>query len=66
MLPSVETLSRILEVAGFELRMRLATPDTHDEARRYAESLLGAGEVAAFTKRERERVQTSRRATVRA
>ena len=65
--PSVETLCRILEAAGFELRMRLAAPDGHDEARLRAEDLLGSGKVAAFTKREGDRVTRARpRAAVRA
>ncbi len=53
----------MLDAAGFELRMRLATLDTHDEARRHAEALLGVGELAAFTNRERERVKTAQRRT---
>ncbi len=65
--PSVETLCRILDAAGFELRMRLATPDTHEDARRRAEDLLGSDEVAAFTKREDDRVTRAKhRAAVRA
>jgi transcriptional regulator with XRE-family HTH domain len=54
--PSVETLCRILASAGFDLRMRLATPDTHEDARRRAEDLLSSDTVAAFTKREDDRV----------
>ena len=53
--PSVETLTRVLAAAGFELRMRLSQPDTHDNARAMAESLLPAAELAAFTERERRR-----------
>lgn len=44
--PSVETLSRILAAAGFELRMRMATPDQHDLARAQAEALLPPEDVA--------------------
>ncbi len=53
--PSVQTLARILEAAGFDLRMRLALPDTHDCTRRVAEALLPAAELEAFNKRERTR-----------
>ena len=59
--PSVETLCRILNAAGFELRMRLAAPDTHEEARRRAEELLGSAEVAAFSGRESMRVTRAQR-----
>jgi len=59
--PSVETLSRVLEAAGFELRMRLAPPDTHERTRRIAEALLPPPELEAFTERERRRA--SRAAT---
>lgn len=38
--PSVETLTRLLNSCGFELRMRLAEPDTHDAARLAAEKLI--------------------------
>jgi transcriptional regulator with XRE-family HTH domain len=60
--PSVATLSRILDAAGFELRMRLAEPDTHDVTRRIAESLLPPTQLDAFTKTEQERVERARRA----
>jgi transcriptional regulator with XRE-family HTH domain len=53
--PSVETLSRVLEAAGFELRMRLAPPDSHDRTRKMAEALLPAADLEAFTTRERRR-----------
>ena len=54
--PSVETLCRILRSAGFEVRMRLAEPDTHEAALRLAESLLPTDQVAAHDERERSRV----------
>lgn len=54
--PSVETLCRILAAAGYEVRMRLAEPDTHEPALRLAESMLPAEQVAAHNERERERV----------
>ena len=59
--PSVATLSRILEAAGFELRMRLAEPDTHERTRRIAEGLLPADQLDAFTRSEQERVGRARR-----
>lgn len=54
--PSVDTLARILDAAGFELRMRLARPDTHDATRQKAENLFPREAVEAFTGAERERV----------
>jgi transcriptional regulator with XRE-family HTH domain len=60
--PSVDTLSRILNAAGFELRMRLAAPDTHEPARALAEQVLPTDQVAAHTVRERERLARRRRA----
>jgi transcriptional regulator with XRE-family HTH domain len=59
--PSVDTLARILAAAGFELRMRLAEPDTHDRARRKAEALLPREAVDAFAAGERRRVRRARR-----
>jgi len=59
--PSVDTLCRILDAAGFEVRMRLAEPDTHDASRRAAEALLPSEQRRAFARRERERVRRSRR-----
>jgi transcriptional regulator with XRE-family HTH domain len=59
--PSVATLNRILQAAGFELRMRLAEPDTHEVTRRMAESLLPPGQLDAFTQGEQERVRRARR-----
>lgn len=59
--PSVNTLARILVAAGFELRMRLAEPDTHEAARELAETLLPSEDVAAFTAAERERVKRAQR-----
>ena len=54
--PSVDTLCRILAAAGFEVRMRLAAPDAHDDTRRITEGLVPAGQLAAHTERELERV----------
>jgi|ERR1041384_387103 transcriptional regulator with XRE-family HTH domain len=60
--PSVETLSRILAAAGFELRMRLAEPDRHEATRKIAETLLPRDKLAAFTKREQRRASRTTRA----
>ncbi|MGE0879635.1 MAG: helix-turn-helix domain-containing protein [Acidimicrobiia bacterium] len=59
--PSVDTLCRLLAAAGFEVRMRLAEPDTHEPSRRIAETLLPADQLAAH--RERERVRLARHAS---
>ena len=58
--PSVDTLCRILAAAGFEVRMRMVTPDTHDPTRRAAESLLPGAQVAVHDERERTRVARRR------
>jgi transcriptional regulator with XRE-family HTH domain len=54
--PSVDTLCRILGAAGFEVRMRLAAPDTHEAARAIAESLLSSDQLAAHSEVEHARV----------
>ena len=54
--PSVETLCRILGAAGFEVRMRLAAPDTHEPSRALAESLLPPDHIADHNARERARL----------
>lgn len=59
--PSVETLSRILAAAGFELRMRIAEPDLHEATRGKAEALLPPDKLDAFTNAEQERVKRARR-----
>ena len=61
--PSVETLSRVLAAAGFEVRMRLVEPDRHDATRAIAESLLPTEELDAFNERERRRVSRRRAGT---
>jgi len=43
------------QAAGFDLRMRLAPPDTHDRTRKIAEAVLPPAELKAFTTRERRR-----------
>lgn len=58
--PSVETLVRILAAAGFELRARLSTPDTHDATRQLSEALLPRDTVDAFTQAEQQRVAQAR------
>lgn len=55
--PSVETLTRLLKTSGFELRMRLAKPDTHDPARFASEKLIDPRELAEHTKKEKSRVK---------
>lgn len=59
--PSVDTLCRILDAAGFEVRMRLSTPDTHDSSRRSAERLLPAAQRQTFASREAARVRRAQR-----
>jgi hypothetical protein len=54
--PSVDTLCRILDAAGYELRMRLAAPDTHAPALAIGEQLLAPGKVAEHHESERRRV----------
>jgi transcriptional regulator with XRE-family HTH domain len=58
--PSVATLSRILTAAGFDLRMSLAEPDTHDTTLRIAGGLMPPDQLEAFTEAERARVQRAR------
>jgi len=55
--PSVDTLVRVLAAAGFELRMRLAAPDTHDSTRRKAEAMLPRDAVESFAAAERSRLK---------
>ena len=55
--PAVETLTRLLVASGFELRMRLAEPDTHDAARIASEKLIDPGELAEHTKKEKARIK---------
>ncbi len=55
--PSVDTLCRLLGAAGFEVRMRLSPPDTHDSSRRIAEAMLPREAVAAHNAREHARVE---------
>ena len=58
--PSVDTLCRILTAAGFEVRMRLAQPDTHTAALTAAEALLPAEQLAEQRNRDRERLTRHR------
>jgi len=55
--PSVETLTRLLNASGFELRMRLAEPDTHDVARFALEKLIDPRELAEHTQKEKARMK---------
>lgn len=57
--PSVETLVRLLDAAGFELRMHLSRPDTHDSSRQSAEKLLPTSQVKAHITRDKKRVLAS-------
>lgn len=59
--PSVDTLTRLLHAAGFELRMQLARPDTHDSARKAGEKLLPSSQVKTHINRDKKRVMTSER-----
>ena len=59
--PSVETLIRLLAAAGFELRMQLAAPDTHDASRKSAEKLLPRVKVRGHINRERKRLTSNGR-----
>lgn len=52
----METLTRLLNASGFELRMRLAEPDTHDAARFAAEKLIAPRELAKHKKREKDNI----------
>ncbi len=58
--PSVDTLCRLLDAAGFEVRMRLATPDTHGPSLAVAETLLPAEQLERHRMSERERVARRR------
>lgn len=58
--PSVDTLVRIVEAAGAEVRMRLAPIDHHDGARRAGEALLEPGALAEFAQAEQERIDRRR------
>ena len=55
--PSVETLTRLLNASGFELRMRLAKPDMHDVARFALEKLIDPRELAEHTQKEEARMK---------
>jgi transcriptional regulator with XRE-family HTH domain len=58
--PSVDTLCRILSAAGFEVRMRLAAPDTHTPSLALAERLVPTEQLDAHRKREHARVARRR------
>lgn len=58
--PSVDTLCRLLAAAGFEVRMRLAPPDTHTPALAAAETHLPAEQLADHRDRERARLARHR------
>jgi transcriptional regulator with XRE-family HTH domain len=54
--PSVETLMRLLAAAGFELRMQLSLPDTHDSSRKAAEKIIPKVQIDAHMNREQTRL----------
>jgi len=58
--PSVDTLCRLLAAAGFEVRMRLAPPDTHTPTLAAAEQLLPARDLDRQRSRERARIAEHR------
>lgn len=58
--PSVDTLCRLLAAAGFEVRMRLAPPDTHAPALAAAETHLPPEQLAGHRDRERARLARHR------
>jgi len=57
--PSVDTLCRLVAAAGYEVRMRLAPPDTHVPSLAAAENLLPSEQLER--QRERERARLARR-----
>ena len=58
--PSVDTLCRLLGAAGYEVRMRLAPPDTHVPSLAAAEALLPPDQLEQQHERERKRVARHR------
>ncbi len=58
--PSVDTLCRLLGAAGYEVRMRLAPPDTHVPSLAAAEALLPPDQLEQQNERERKRVARHR------
>ena len=58
--PSVDTLCRLLAAAGFEVRMRLAPPDTHVPSLAAAEQLLPSDQLDRQHERERTRLTLPR------
>ena len=55
--PSVDTLSRLLAAAGFELRLRMTTPDTHDVSRVAAEKTMDRKQLASHVQAEATRLK---------
>ena len=58
--PSVDTLCRLLGAAGYEVRMRLAPPDTHAAYLAAAEALVPSDQLEQQRERERKRVARHR------
>lgn len=55
--PSVDTLCRLLAGAGFEVRMRLALPDTHVPSLAAAGKLLNSDQLERQRRSERTRLE---------
>lgn len=58
--PSVDTLCRLLGAVGYEVRMRLARPDTHAASLAAAEALLPPDQLEQQRERERKRLARHR------
>jgi transcriptional regulator with XRE-family HTH domain len=58
--PSLETLERVLEAAGFELRTSLAPLEDHDESLARYLATLPEGAVAEFSRAQQARVSMAR------
>jgi transcriptional regulator with XRE-family HTH domain len=58
--PSVDTLCRILGAVGFEVRMRLSSPDTHEPAMALAKKHLPPDQLTAHRGREQARADRVR------
>lgn len=58
--PSVDTLCRLLAAAGFEVRMQLASPDTHGPSLAASEALLSPEQLARHRASERQRLARHR------
>ena len=59
--PRFETLLRLLRAAGFELRMRLAPPDDHDESLNAWRKTLTEEELHGLSRRRTELVRQAQK-----